>query len=218
MSIPFRDRRDAGRQLACALKELRLTSACVLGVPTGGVPVAYEIARMLDAPLDVFVTCSLPQARCGAPLGVLGSGGARLLNRDLIYGLHIPPRMIDELTRMARAALLIEEGEYRDDAPPLRVQGRPVILAADGTSGLDQLRHCIQLLRELEAERVTVAVPTMARGQASALAHIADHVVTVRTSEIHEPLRWYDDFTPTTAGEVRALLALAGAERQLGVA
>jgi putative phosphoribosyl transferase len=219
MSTPFRDRRDAGRQLASALKELRLTSPCVLAVPTGGVPVAYEIARALYAPLDVFVMCNVPaQARHAAPLGVIGSGGARLLNRDLIYGMHIPPRMIDELMRVARATLLIEESEYRDDAPPLRVQGRDVILVGDGTPGLDQLRQSIQLLRELEAEHVIVAVPTMARGQANALSHIADDVVTVRTSEVHEPLRWYDDFTPTTAGEVRALLALAQAERQLSVA
>jgi predicted phosphoribosyltransferase len=215
----FRDRRDAGRQLACALKKLHLSNVCVLGVPTGGVPVGYEVARALDAPLDVFVTCNLPApARQGPPLGVLGSGGARLLNRDLIYASHVPPRMVDELIRIARAALLIEESDYRGDEPLQRVQGRTVVLVDDGASGLDRLRLCIQLVRELEAERVIVALPTMARGQASALGHIADDVVTVRTADVHAPRRWYDDFTPTTAGEVRALLALAEAQKHLGVA
>jgi putative phosphoribosyl transferase len=214
MWVPFRDRRDAGRQLASALAAYTDSDVCVLGIPPGGVPVGYEIARALGAPLDVFVTRKLmAPGRRDAPLGVLGSNGARLLDRDVIYGSKVPPAMVDELTRIARAALLAEEADYRETGPIVSARDHTVILCDDGTASLATLRHCIQLVRVLEAAHVVVAVPALARGLVHALTPIANAVVTVYTTEVPEPLRWYSDFTMTTPGEIRALLALAEAER-----
>jgi predicted phosphoribosyltransferase len=218
MAFLFRDRRDAGRQLSSALRAHNSSNVVVLGIPAGGVPVAYEIAREMGAPLDVFVMRKLLAPRgSDAALGALGSGGVRLLNRDLIYGSRIPPEMVDDLTRIARAALIAEECDYRDEVEHVCVRGRPVILVDDGTAGLDVLRISTELLRELDAERVIVAVPAMARGQVSTLKPVADDVVTISAEELHDPARWYADFTMTTPGEVRALLALAEAERHARV-
>jgi putative phosphoribosyl transferase len=125
--------------------------------------------------------------------------------------------MVDDLTRIARAALIAEECDYRDEVEHVCVRGRPVILVDDGTAGLDVLRISTELLRELDAERVIVAVPAMARGQVSTLKPVADDVVTISAEELHDPARWYADFTMTTPGEVRALLALAEAERHARV-
>lgn len=215
MAFLFRDRREAGRQLASALRARLDSNTCVLGIPVGGVPVAYEVARELAAPLDVFVLRRLLAPRGYAtPLGILGSGGVRLLNRDLIYGSRIPPEMVDELTRIARAALIAEEIDYRDELQQLEVRSLHAVLVDDGTAGLDALRHSTELLRELDAARVIVAVPAISRGQLSALQPVADEVVTVAMVDLHDPARWYEDFTMTTPGEVRALLALADAERR----
>lgn len=210
MTIPFRDRRSAGVDLADRLPEMRWTDAMVLGIPKGGVPVAFEVARRLGGSLDVLLHRRLAgPAPDAAALGYIGSGGARILDRDLIYQARVPPALVDEITRAARIGLLGEESEYREEMPPLNVRGRPVILVDDGSARLDSLRRSLLLVRELDATRVVLAVPTLPRAWSTALAHLADEVVCVISPQVHEPRRWYVDFTTPTRGEIRALLALA---------
>jgi putative phosphoribosyl transferase len=214
MTPPFADRRDAGRQLAEHLIQYIPDEVTVLGVPCGGVPVAYEIARSLGAPLDTFSVRSLMLAdRSGISLGTIGSGGVRLLDRDVIYGTHVPPELVDHVTRAVRADLLAEEAAFRDDRPFPNVRGRTVILVDDGTSTGDVLWQSARLLRELDAARVALAVPSMARGDRAALEVIVEHVVSIIAPQLHDPRRWYADFTPATTGEVRALLTLAEVEQ-----
>lgn len=210
----FADRLAAGRRLATALAAYRgQGDVVVLGLPRGGVPVAYEVARALGAPLDVFLVRKL-----GVPgheelaMGAIASGGVRVLNEDVLEGLRIPPRVIEDVTDIEAAELERRERAYRGGRPPLDVRGRVVIVVDDGLATGSTMRAAVAALRRLEPARIVVAVPTGASETCAMLRDEADEVVCLTTPDpFHAVGLWYDDFRPTTDDQVRALLAESAA-------
>jgi putative phosphoribosyl transferase len=206
----FRDRHDAGRLLA---EKLTAYAHCpdvlVLALPRGGVPVAYEVARALGTPLDVFVVRKL-----GVPgheelaMGAVATGGVRVLNDDVVRGLRIPDRVIDAVTALEQQELARRERLYRGDRTPPDVRGRTVILVDDGLATGATMHAAIAALRQQEPARIVVAVPTAAPETCNALRAEVDDVVCAITPEpFHAVGLWYEDFSQTTDEEVRELLA-----------
>jgi putative phosphoribosyl transferase len=160
----FEDRHDAGRLLASTLSDLRTRpDVVVLALPRGGVPVGYEVARSLDAPLDVFVVRKL-----GVPgheelaMGAIASGGIRMLNPELVQRLGIPKETIEAVAAREQRELERREREYRDDHPPLDVQGRTVVLIDDGLATGASMRAAVEALRAKKPAQIVVAVPVAA--------------------------------------------------------
>ncbi|MCL4486983.1 MAG: phosphoribosyltransferase [Chloroflexi bacterium] len=208
MSI-YRNRTDAGLYLATRLAGYaNRRDVLVLGLPRGGVPVAYEVAQALHAPLDVFVVRKL-----GVPgheelaMGAIASGGVRILNEDVIGELQIPPTVVDHVADRELQELARREREYRDDRPPPDVRGRIVILVDDGLATGSTMRAAVAALRELNPASIVVAVPTGSAEACNELAAEADQVVC---GTIPEPFygvgMWYQDFSQTTDEEVHKLL------------
>jgi predicted phosphoribosyltransferase len=206
----FRDRRDAGRLLAAELAGYaNRPEVLVLALPRGGVPVAYEVARSLGAPLDVFLVRKL-----GVPgqeevaMGAIATGGVRVLNDRIVRGLRIPDRTIDAVAAKERGELARRERLYRGDRPPPGVRGRTVILVDDGLATGATMHAAIEALRAQQPARIVVAVPTAPREVCEALRAEVDDVVCAITPEpFHAVGLWYEDFSQTTDEEVRDLLA-----------
>src|SRR5690606_30260682 len=156
----FRDRHDAGQQLAARLAHLADEKPLVFALPRGGVPVGYEVAEALGAPLDVFLVRKL-----GVPgheelaMGAIGSGGARVINEDVVRALRLDPEVIDAVA--AREALVLErlEQRYRADRQVPDVSGRTIILVDDGLATGATMRAAIQALRAQRPRKLVVAVP-----------------------------------------------------------
>jgi predicted phosphoribosyltransferase len=207
---PFRDRRAAGRELARALAAYRgRPDVLVLALPRGGVPVAYEVARALDVPLDVFLVRKL-----GVPgheelaLGALATGGVCLLNRDVVRRLRIPPEAIDQVTAAEQAELERREAAYRDGRRPPDVAGQTVILVDDGLATGASMRVAVAALRQAKPARIVVAVPVAAPSTCAELHDEVDEVICARTPEpFYAVGLWYEDFSQTSDAEVRDLLA-----------
>ena len=213
MRPTFHDRRDAGRALATKL--LRYggrPGLLVLALPRGGVPVGYEVAQALGAPLDVFIVRKL-----GVPgqdelaMGALASGDVIVLNDDIVRALQIPPRAIDQVARRERAELLRREREYRGDrGPPPAVRGRTVVLVDDGLATGSTMRAAAAALRRQAPARLVVAVPVAAEQTCDQFRDEVDDVVCARTPEPFVAVGvWYEDFAQTTDAEVRDLLSRA---------
>ena len=208
----FRDRRDAGRRLAEQLAAYgNRSDVTVLALPRGGVPVGYEVARALDAPLDVFVVRKL-----GVPgydevaMGAIATGGVRVLNDDLIAQVAIPADVVDAVAERERAELMRRERLYRGGRPSPDVRGRTVILVDDGLATGATMMAAIEALRKLEPGRIVVAVPIASRDACEEMRRQADEVVCARTPEpFHAVGRWYEDFSQTSDAEVRELLGRA---------
>jgi predicted phosphoribosyltransferase len=206
----FRDRHDAGRLLAAKLAPYANRSdVLVLALPRGGVPVAYEVARALGAPLDVFVVRKL-----GVPgqeelaMGAVATGGVRVLNPEAVRGLRIPASVIDAVTEQELQELARRERLYRGDRPPPDVRGRTVILVDDGLATGATMHAAIQALRQREPAHIVVAVPIAAPETCETLRAEVDDVVCAVTPEpFHAVGLWYEDFSQTTDEEVRDLLA-----------
>lgn len=206
----FRDRTDAGRCLAGMLPAYAARSdVVVLGLPRGGVPVAYEVARALGAPLDVFLVRKL-----GVPgheelaMGAIASGGTRVLNDEIVGALGIPPEVIDAVAARETAELSRRERAYRGDRPPVDVRARTVILIDDGLATGATMRAAAAALRQAGPRRLVVAVPLASREACDAFRTEVDEVVCAsRPEPFHAVGLWYDDFSQTTDAEVRALLA-----------
>lgn len=214
--LPFRDRREAGRILATRLSPYAdRPDVLVLALPRGGVPVAYEVARALNAPLDVFLVRKL-----GVPgheelaMGAIASGGVRVLNEDLVHTLRIPEPVIEAAAAAALRELERRERAYRGDRPPPDVHGRTVVLVDDGLATGATMLAAIQALRQQEAKRTVVAVPVAAPDTCAALRPAVDDIICAVTPQ---PFRavgfWYEDFSQTTDDEVRDLLARSSATR-----
>jgi len=212
----FADRREAGRMLGEELRPYaRRPDLLVLALPRGGVPVAREVARTLDAPLDVLVVRKL-----GVPgheevaMGAIASGGGRVLNRDTIQHLGIPISLVEEATAFERRELERRERVYRGVRPAPEVRGRTVIVVDDGLATGATMLAAVGALREEGPASIVVAVPVGSVEACAVVRRAADDCVCVLTPD---PLGavglWYVNFTQTTDDEVHALLADAASER-----
>ncbi len=219
MGPRFRDRHDAGRRLARELAEYAgLRDVIVLGLPRGGVPVAYEVARAFDAPLDVFVVRKLgvPQQEELA-LGAIASGGARVLNQSVIRAAGTTPEEIERITQAETLELERRERQYRDDRPFPDVAGHTIILIDDGLATGSSMRVALMALRQAKPRAIVVAVPVAAVETCEAFRDLADDVVCALTPEPFFAVGlWYDDFEQTTDEEVHELLERSRRETGAG--
>ncbi len=209
MRRPFADRAEAGRVLAEKLADYAgRDDVIVLALPRGGVPVAYEVAKALSAPLDVFLVRKL-----GAPgqeelaMGAIASGDVVVINEEVVKALRVPPEVLAETIASERAELARRESVYRGNRPPRDVQGRTVILIDDGLATGSTMRAAVTALRDQAPARIVVAVPIGAPATCAEFQQIADECLCALTPE---PFRavglWYDNFAQITDNEVRALL------------
>jgi putative phosphoribosyl transferase len=205
----FADRRDAGAELARRLEHYaHRPDVVVLALPRGGVPVAYEVARALGAPLDVFLVrkLGLPGHRELA-MGAIASGGVRVLNDDVVRWYRIPDAIIDEAAREEQAELERRERLYREGRPPVDLAGKVVLLIDDGLATGSTMKAAVEAVRAHGPARIVVAVPVGAPDTCGALRAIADEVVCARSPEHFNAVgQWYRDFSQTSDDEVRALL------------
>jgi putative phosphoribosyl transferase len=212
MLTRFRDRREAGMHLAAALRPLVDGHGVqVLALPRGGVPVACEVATALAAPLDVFIVRKL-----GVPgheelaMGAIAEGGVRVLNRDVIGPLGIPPEVIERVTRTEQVELSRRERMYRGDAPGPNLAGRTVVLVDDGLATGSTMAAAVEGVRTQHPRRIIVAVPVASREAMEALRRAAGECVSVLTPRSFGGVgEWYEDFRQTTDEEVRSLLDAA---------
>ncbi len=208
----YADRQEAGQALARELHRYAdRDDVVVLGLPRGGVPVAYEVAQSLHAPMDVFVVRKL-----GVPgheelaMGAIASGGVRVLNQDVVRGYRLSDTTIEEVARTEGAELARREHAYRKGRAPQPLKGRIVILVDDGLATGSSMRAAVQAARDLGPSRIIVAVPVGASETCRALEQLADEVVCAFTPDPFTAVGlWYDDFSPTTDDEVRQLLSCA---------
>jgi putative phosphoribosyl transferase len=205
----FTNRTDAGRQLASKLAHLRGKNVIVLGLPRGGVPVAYEVARGLHAPLDV-----LNVRKLGVPwhpelaMGAIAGGGVRVLNDNVIMSLGVTQEDLDEETAVQRLELDRRESAYRGGRPMPVLRGRTVVLVDDGIATGATVRAAISVVRAQQAAKVVLAVPVAQEGVAKELEHEVDELVCVQTpDDLYAIGVWYDSFPQLADGEVQAILA-----------
>ena len=213
---PFRDRRDAGRVLAGLLDEYRGRSdVIVLGLPRGGVPVAYEVATALGAPLDVFVVRKLGvPGREELAMGAIASGGVMVINDDVARGLGISPEVIGQVAEREGRELLRREQAYREGRPFPEVTGKVVIVVDDGLATGSSMRAAVEALQRLRPAAIVVAVPAAPESTCRELGALADKVVCATTpSPFFAVGESYWDFTQMTDEEVRDLLRAAPGSR-----
>jgi putative phosphoribosyl transferase len=209
---PFEDRPEGGRLLAERLAHYAdRDDVVVLGLPRGGVPVAYEVARALDAPLDVFVVRKLGVPwRPELAMGAIASGGVRVLNEDVVVASGVTVAEIEAVTAHESAELRRREALYRGDRDPLDVTGLVAVLVDDGLATGATMRAGVMALEERGATRIVVAVPAAPPQSCAQFERDGYEVVCAMTPE---PFRavglWYRDFSPTTDDEVRDLLQRA---------
>jgi putative phosphoribosyl transferase len=209
MKTQFRDRTEAGQALATRLTSFaNRTDVLVLALPRGGVPVAAEVAKQLNAPLDVFVVRKL-----GLPehpelaMGAIATGGVRVINRDVVDGLEIPKLVIDAVAAQEQEELARREQAYRDDLPTPNVRGKTIILVDDGIATGSTMLAAVAALRQLKVGRIVVAAPVIARSTFYQIHNAADEVAAViAPEEFYGVGAWYEDFSQTTDEEVRELL------------
>jgi len=204
----FEDRFQAGRLLASKLREFaNRNDVVVLALPRGGVPVGYEVAQALHAPLDVGTPGQEELA-----MGALASGGVTVLNREVIQALGIPQETIDAVVAREQPELERREREYRDGRAAVDVQGRTVILVDDGLATGSSMRVAAKALRKESAAQIAVAVPVASPSTCAEFETEVDKIICATTPEPFWAVgQWYRNFSQTTDEEVRALLARAAA-------
>ena len=207
----FRDRAEAGRLLAEAVAE-RLgpqpAAPLVLALPRGGVPVGFEVASRLGAPLDVYLVRKLGVP--GQPelaMGALASGGVVAMNEEVVSRLGIPRAAIEQVAEAEGRELARREQAYRGGRPPPELEGRTAVLVDDGLATGATMRAAVESVRRRKPARLVVAVPTAPFSTCQELAGQADDVVVLTTPEPFYAVGCsYEDFSPTTDDEVRELL------------
>jgi putative phosphoribosyl transferase len=212
MPKPFLDRSDAGRLLAEKLSaQAGAHDAIVLSLPRGGVPVAFEVARALRAPLDVFLVRKLGvpgQEELG--MGAIATGGLRVLNEKIVRRLGITEEAIEAVTARERQELERRERAYRGDRAPLYVRGRAVILVDDGLATGSTMRAAVAALKQQQPARIIIGVPAASPEACEELGAEVDEIVCLITPDDFQAVGlWYEDFSQTTDEEVRDLLARA---------
>lgn len=214
MTRRFADRTEAGRRLATELARYAdRADVIVLALPRGGVPVGYEVARALRAPLDIFVVRKL-----GVPgheelaMGAVASGGVRVLNDQVVRALRIPRDVIEDVTASELRELERREQLYRGERAAPDVRERVVILVDDGLATGATMQAAIAALRQRGPARIVVAVPTAAPETCNQLRDEVDDLICAMTPEpFHAVGLWYEDFSPTTDEQVQELLGRAAA-------
>ena len=205
----FDDRVDAGRKLAEKLRAYaNRDDVIVLGIPRGGVPVAFVVAESLNAPLDVFLSRKL-----GVPgqeelaFGAVATGGVRVLDQELIEAVGVSKAEIEEITRKVRAELERRERIFRGDRPPLDVKGKVAILIDDGIATGSSMRAAINALRQHNPARIVVAIPVAPLSTCRRLRSEVDEVVCVDTPESFYAIgQFYADFSQVADDEVTSLI------------
>jgi predicted phosphoribosyltransferase len=219
MSRRFEDRADAGRVLAGMLSAYaELPDTIVLGLPRGGVPVAYEVARALELPLDIVLVRKL-----GVPgheelaMGAIATGGVRVLNDDVIGPLGIDAATLDRVAAHEQQELDRREMAYRDGRPRPNVTGRTVILVDDGLATGSTMLVAIRALHLQQPARIVVAVPTSAPSVCAEIGREVDEIICAITPEpFYAVGLWYDDFSETTDDDVRMMLHQASRQPSTG--
>lgn len=205
----FKDRTAAGQLLAGQLASYaNRPEVMVLGLPRGGVPVAFEVAKVLNVDLDVFLVRKL-----GVPgqeelaMGAIASGGVRVLNEAVVRSLRIPVETIDKVTAKEQQELARREQLYRDGRPIPALQNRTVILVDDGLATGATMRAAVMALQQLQPAQIVVAVPIAAAEICRELHQTVNNIVCAMTPRpFHSVGLWYEDFSQTTDQEVRRLL------------
>ena len=205
----FQDRADAGRALAADLAPYAgRPDLLVLALPRGGVPVAYEVARALGAPLDVFLVRKL-----GLPgheefaMGAIASGGIRLINEDVVREFGVTDAEIAAVAAAEEQELERRERQYRRDRPPPAIAGRTVILVDDGLATGSTMRAAVLALRQDNPAHIIIAVPVAAAETCDELRALVDDIVCPETpSPFYAVGLWYEDFSQTSDEEVQDLL------------
>lgn len=201
----FTDRRDAGRQLAHQLEHLRESDVVVLGLPRGGVPVAWEVAQALDAPLDVIIVRKLGlPSQPEVAMGAVGEGGVGVLEHAMLH--HVSDRELDDVQRHEHASLDSLVAELRHGRTPVDLTGKVALLVDDGLATGATARAAVEVARSRGAGRVVVAVP-VAPADTTAASLAADELVAVLVPDSFQAVgQFYEDFSATTTTEVIELL------------
>ena len=210
----YRDRIDAGKQLAARLADYAdRDDVLILALPRGGVPVAYEVSKALRAPLDIFLVRKL-----GVPgheelaMGAIATGGVRVLNEDVVDYLRIPGEVIEAVAADELRELERRERAYRDNRPEPDVRAKTVILIDDGLATGSTMRAAAAALRQQNPARIVVAVPVSASQTCNEYRMGVDEIICASTPEPFMGVgQWYLDFSQTTDEEVRELLTKADA-------
>ncbi|WP_405440521.1 phosphoribosyltransferase family protein [Streptomyces avidinii] len=210
----FSHRADAGEQLAQALRHLKEEDPVVLGLPRGGVPVAYRVARALGAPLDVIVVRKL-----GVPhhrelgFGAIGEGGVRVISEDIVRSSRLRPEDLAEVEHAEEAELARQARRFRGDRPRVPLDGRTVIVVDDGIATGATAAAACEVVRAQGAARVVLAVPVAPPDAVARLGSAVDEVVCLSTPHAFRAVgEWYQDFSQTPDEEVVFLLARAAAD------
>ena len=209
MDRPFANRHEAGVELASKLRQYAgRDDVVVLALPRGGVPVAFEVAEALDAPLDIFLVRKLGLP--GHPelaMGAIASGGVLVVNDDVVRWYGVPDRVIEVVARDEQAELERRDREYRQGRPLIDLRGKTVLLVDDGLATGSTMKAAVGAVRQHGPAHVVVAVPVGAPSSCHEFADITDEIVCARTPEPFSAVgQWYRDFSQTTDEEVRELL------------
>jgi predicted phosphoribosyltransferase len=210
--MTFQDRTHAGQYLADKLRSYRdRDDVLVLGLPRGGVPVAFEVAKALQAPLDVFLVRKL-----GLPgheelaMGAIASGGIRVLNEDVVGRMRVPPEVVDRVAAQEERELQRREREYRNGRPALEVADHVVLIIDDGLATGASMRAAALALRQQHPRRLVVAVPVGARTTCNEFRKEVDETVcAIQPEDFYAVGAWYEDFSQTSDSEVKRLLEAA---------
>jgi putative phosphoribosyl transferase len=207
--LPFRDRIQAGRRLSKKLAFYADSSdVIILALPRGGVPVGYEVAKALHAPLDVFVVRKL-----GAPgqeelaMGAIATGGVRVINEEVVRLLHIQQGAIDSVAAKETQELLRRNRLYRGTRPPPDVKDRTIILVDDGLATGSTMRAAVAALRQQEPKRIVVAVPVAAGQTCHELSAEVDELICCfEPDPFYSVGFWYEDFSQASDDSIRELI------------
>jgi putative phosphoribosyl transferase len=208
----YQNRVEAGQALAQKLSHYaNRPDVIVLGLPRGGVPVAYEVAQALHLPLDVFLVRKLGvPTREELAMGAIASGGVRYINYNVVESWRISKETVDAVAEKESRELLRRESAYRDDRPPLHIQGKTVIVVDDGLATGASMYAAVVALRKLDPAWLTVAVPVSSPQTCEAFQDYVDEVVCAQTPEPFFAVGlWYAEFEQTTDEEVRDLIRKA---------
>jgi putative phosphoribosyl transferase len=213
LKLPFEDRTQAGRLLGEALAEYaKRSDVIVLALPRGGVPVGFEVARMIDAPLDIMLVRKL-----GTPgqeelaMGAIASGGVCVLNPDIVAIIDISQEAIEAVAATERQELERRERAYRGNKPPPTVENHCIILVDDGLATGASMLAAVSALRQRKPASIVVAIPVAPPDTVQRLKQEADDVVCLATPEPFSAVgRWYREFSQTSDDEVKSLLERAG--------